>query len=50
VKPSSENPEKPKRSILLRKLLFVGLTILRAFLGAFGEDLFHHSKLLGNEL
>ena len=48
--PDKLDPKKPKRGILLRMLLFVGLTILRAFLGAFREELFYHSKVLSNEL
>jgi hypothetical protein len=31
-------------------LLFVAPTILRAFLGAFGDELYHHSKVLSFEL
>jgi hypothetical protein len=46
--PEEKKPEEKKRSILLRVLLFVALTILRAFLGAFGDELYHHSKVLRN--
>jgi hypothetical protein len=46
----AKKPEEKKRSILLRVLLFVALTILRAFLGAFGDELYHHSKVLNFEL
>jgi hypothetical protein len=31
-------------------LLFIALTMVRSFIGAFGEDLFHHSKVLRNDL
>jgi|UniRef100_A0A2N9J0M8 hypothetical protein len=48
--PEDKKLEEKKRSILLRVLLFVALTMVRSFIGAFGEDLFHHSKVLRNDL
>ena len=57
VNPHIEKPdtekldlEKSKRGILLKMLHSVGMTIFQAYLGALGEDLFLHSKVLGIEL
>uniref|UniRef100_A0A2N9GMK8 Uncharacterized protein n=1 Tax=Fagus sylvatica TaxID=28930 RepID=A0A2N9GMK8_FAGSY len=42
--------EKRKRSILLRVLFFVAATMFQSCFEAFGEDLFHQSKVLCNHL